>query len=101
MPLLKWKKDDQDAEMIQKNGPLCAVFEADIWKDPDAVNALASDDNLNATVQMGEDEMQAFGRVDTMYGRMVQTQRGGKTCTSISEFISKLEASGLSQSSKH
>ena len=38
------------------------------------MNALSSDDNLNASVQWGEDEMQAFGRVDAMMLRLGPSQ---------------------------
>ena len=48
---------------IREHGPLCAIYEKDLFDDHAAIVALASDDNLNASIQWSEDEMQAFGRV--------------------------------------
>ena len=61
--LIRWKPEDEEANMIQRRGPVCAIFRKELFDDADAMHALASQDNLNASVQMDEDEMQVFGRV--------------------------------------
>ena len=61
--LIRWKEDDDEGQNIRLSGPLCKIFDSKLFEDIVAMEALAQDDNLNAAIQMGEDEMQAFGRV--------------------------------------
>ena len=67
---IEWRADDGEGRAIITDGPLCAIFTSDLLKDTAAMEALASDDNLNASVQMQEDEMQAFGRAHELVGRL-------------------------------
>ena len=64
--LIKWQESDSEGAAIITQGPLCAIYTSDLLLNTDAMNALASDDNLNASVQLGEDEIQAFGRAHAM-----------------------------------
>ena len=93
--MITWQPGDTEAIEIGKHGPVCAIFEENIFEDPDAVNALCSDDNLNATVQLSEDEMQAFGRVDAMMNRMALSQ--GSAVVKVDQVIEALQVSGLGQ----
>ena len=45
---------------------MCAIYKSTLWHDADAMKACSANDNLNANVSMGEDEMQAFGRIDVV-----------------------------------
>ena len=98
MPQMKCMNSDREASQIAEHGPLCAVYDGSSFDDPDEVAALASDDNLNAMVQMNEDEMQAFGRVDAMVDRFARDQ--GVTETTHQAVIAALEAVGLGHFSK-
>ena len=51
---LQVKKDDIEGNEILANGPLCAIYKASLLQDLDAAQALASDDNLNASVTWEE-----------------------------------------------
>ena len=53
-----------------KRGVSAMIFEKSLWEDMDAVRAIASIGNLNAKIDAGEDEMQAFGRIDDIYNQM-------------------------------
>ena len=62
---IRLKPSDAEGKLTQSEGPVCAIFRPDLFKDREAMTALTSQDNLNASVQMEEDEMTAFGRVNT------------------------------------
>jgi hypothetical protein len=64
---IRWQPTDGEGAEILKHGPLCAIYDSSVYADVDAVLALSSDDNLNAHVQMAEDEMQAFGRRSSFF----------------------------------
>ena len=71
---IRWPDSDAEGKLILEQGPLCALYGSNLLHAVDATNALCSDDNLNAGVQWGEDEMQAFGRVHEMVGRLAASQ---------------------------
>ena len=79
---IEWLADDGEGRAIITDGPLCAVFASDLLNDTAAMEALASDDNLNASVQMQEDEMQAFGRAHELVCRLCP-EREKKTILSL------------------
>ena len=54
---IRWQEADTEGAQILEQGPLCAMYGSSLLHDIDATSALASDDNLNAGVQWGEDEM--------------------------------------------
>ena len=61
------KTNDEGSEerKILEEGVLCSVYSAKLWDDPAALDALMAADNDDADVEMGEDEIQALGRVET------------------------------------
>ena len=61
-------------EAIREQGVVAAVYDETLWGDKDAMVALMLGDNLNAAVQVGEDELQAFGRVDTIVAQLARSQ---------------------------
>ena len=98
-----WKTSDVEGAEIREQGPLCAIYESSIFEDPDAVSALASDGNLNSNVEMGEDEMQAFGRVDAMFERMARSQdtkAGEKPKINMEKLLANIQVSGFGQFSE-
>ena len=58
-----WQKEDVEGYQILEQGPVCVIYNSALFHDNAAINALAGEDNRNADVQWGWDEMQAFGRV--------------------------------------
>ena len=56
----------EGAEIMEK-GPMCVIYNGSLLRDFEAAQALAVDDNLNASVGWHEDEGQMFGRVSTQY----------------------------------
>lgn len=84
---IRLKPSDAEGKLTQTEGPLCAIFRPDLFKDPEAMTALTSQDNLNASVQMEEDEMTAFGRVNTTV-----EQLGSK---SVQRILTSLRTIGL------
>jgi len=56
--------DNAEERAVREDGVLCTLFTEELWYDEPALKAVMLGDNLNAAVQVGEDEMQAFGRVD-------------------------------------
>ena len=55
---------------------MAVIYNAGIWKDMAAVEALCSLGNLNASIEEEEDEIQAFGRIDTLITRMACSPEG-------------------------
>ena len=72
---------------------MCQIYESSLLHDQDAATALASDDNLNATVQWGEDEMQSYGRGSDMVDRLANKDG----TTTIASLIAALQTIGLGQ----
>ena len=75
MPV-RWQVTDEDGAQVIEQVPLCVLYGSHVLHDIDATSALCADDILNAGVQWGEDEMQAFARVHEMVGRLVPSQEG-------------------------
>ena len=92
---IRWGETDHEGQLIIEQGPLCAIYHSQLLHDLDAATALASDDNLNAAVQLVEDEMQAFGRVDAMFNRMALSQDADKN--TIDGMMASLQVAGLGQ----
>ena len=57
---------DMEGALILAHSQDCALYDPSLLEDEAAACALASEDNLNAAVALGEDEMQAFGHVDVV-----------------------------------
>ena len=89
--LISWRDDDVEGHLILEQGPVCAIYASTLFEDLPALNSIASTDNLNASVQWGEDEMQAFGRVHLIMDHMAPSQ--GHGTTDQQEFSRKILAS--------
>ena len=90
---IRWHEADSEGAQIQEQGPLSSIYSAGLLLDLDATNALSAEDNLNASVSWGEDEMQAFGRVHEMMIRMAPSQEVSHG--TVDNMIKSLQVSGL------
>ena len=64
-------ENTQEWNEIVADGPLCTIYNEGLWDDEEALRWTMLGDNLNAAVQLGEDEMQAFGRADSIVQQIV------------------------------
>ena len=69
------EEGSEDRKIITE-GVLCSVYSAKIWEDKAALEALMNADNDDADVEMGEDEIQALGRVEPAL-KQVEDKGGG------------------------
>ena len=69
-----WQKDDGEGRDILNDGPECCIYRAELLNDSEAVTALANEDNMDAEICWGEDEMQAFGRIDIIFCKLAPSQ---------------------------
>ena len=70
LPKIRFNSDDSEGKEITSQGVLAVVYDQSIWEDEEAVIALSSLGNFNAAIDQGEDEMQAFGRINELITRM-------------------------------
>ena len=68
---------DDEWKEILANGPLCIVYDAELYLDLDAVEALRNEDNLNASIEMKADELQVLGRICALVSTDITAKRGG------------------------
>jgi len=93
--VIKWQDTDVEGLEILNSGVMAVIYGAELLRDNDAMCALASGDNLNANVQMGEDEMQAFGRVHALVEKLPPSEERQDSTTCINSIISQVEVAGL------
>ena len=74
LPKIRFNSDDPEGKEITSQGVLAVVYDQSIWEDEEAVIALSSLGNFNAAIDQGEDEMQAFGRINELVNRMNDTE---------------------------
>jgi len=91
--VIKLQDGDVECKEILSSGVMAVIYGPELLRDEDAMCAFASADNLNASVQMVEDEMQAFGRVHALVDRLAPGQE--KKDSTINSLISQLEVSGI------
>ena len=70
-------KPTPEQQAIAENGVLAVVYGEELWDDHEAMARVMLGDNLNAAVQVGEDEVQAFGRVDRIVVGLIEQQKKG------------------------
>ena len=97
--LMKLKRYDDEGALIQAQGPVSAIYSKELMLDSDAMIALSTDDNLNAGIQLGDDEIQAFGRVHAVMTKVARSQDATKAMT-IDQILAQLQLSGLGQFTK-
>ena len=94
---IRFRDDDKEGHLISESGPICVVYDSALLEDPEALSSVMSDDNLNASVQMSEDEMQAFGRVHGIFEALAPSQSGTLTPITESAVLDQLRLAGLGQ----
>ena len=72
VPFVFWNDDEEGATILSR-GVVCCIYKEELLDDMDALEALVGADNENADTEMGEDEVQALGRVDTAISKVRQT----------------------------
>ena len=92
---IRWQEGDSEGHEIMEKGPICVVYDAKLLDDHEALSSIMSDDNLNATIQLSEDEMQAFGRVDALCDVMALSQSKGDAPLDCMTVLERVRASGL------
>lgn len=77
--------------LIQEAGVLASVYGSGLWDDAEAMQALMEADNDDAEVELGEDEVQAQGRVETA----IQTLTAAKEPVNAENVMKTMQQSGL------
>ena len=91
---IAFRDDDVEANEIQKHGPLCAIYDEKLLDDHDAVQALMQEDNMNASVQMGEDEMSALTAVERTIEQMGPDARDKQKDLDIKKILQRVRTVG-------
>ena len=91
---IRWPENDEEGQLISQQGPLCVVFDSALLEDPEALSSVMSDDNLNASVQMAEDEMHCYGRVHALFDLLAPSQQPNSSIET-SQVLEKLRGAGL------
>ena len=98
---IRWKQSDSEGADILMSGPVCVIYRQELFEDADAMQALCSQDNLNACVQMEQDEIQAFGRVHMMIDNTINKQDSQCEDAIIErDVLQQLKITGLGQYSE-
>ena len=61
---IKKRSDDTEGQEMEREGPLCIIYDEGLLDDPVAVEALMREDNMNSSISMSEDVMSAYGSID-------------------------------------
>ena len=62
---IKYEESNTEGNLILAEGIICSVYRSELWSDTDAMRELMAADNDDADIEMGEDEIQAQGRVES------------------------------------
>ena len=98
-------KPTAEQQAISENGVLAVVYGEELWDDREALVRLMLGDNLNAAVQVGEDEVQAFGRVDRIVVEFTEkhkekTAAGSQPTVGVREVFERIENDGFGKFDK-
>ena len=88
---IRLREGDLEGRDIMVNGPICVIYDEKLLDDYEALSSIMKDDNLNASIQMQEDEMSAFGRTDAICDVLTK----GAAHLDCSTVLDRLRASGL------
>ena len=83
--------DGREGEKIREEGVLTCVYGEGLWNDPEAMEALMNADNDDADIEMGEDEIQAQGRIESAISAVLTTHAG----LSLEAVLDEMKRSGL------
>ena len=79
---IKKRSDDTEGQEMEREGPLCIIYNEGLLDDPVAVEALMREDNMNSDVQLPEDVMSAYGSIDHVISSLSQPRHGSDPATS-------------------
>ena len=94
---IEWRRNDQEGAQILAYGPLCTIYGEALYDDVRAMHAVASADNLDAGVRMGEDELQAFGRVCDSMTTLMENAPKKQPYELQEDCLKEIELAGLGQ----
>ena len=69
------KADDAEGQLTLREGVICVVYGAELWRDSEAMTALMSEDNMNSCVTMAEDTMAKYGCVDMVMENLIKAKQ--------------------------
>ena len=61
---IKKRSDDIEGQEMEREGPLCIIYEEGLLDDQVAMEALMREDNMNSSISLPEDVMSAYGSID-------------------------------------
>ena len=61
---IKKRSDDIEGQEMEREGPLCIIYDEGLLDDPVAMEALMREDNMNSSISLPEDVMSAYGSID-------------------------------------
>ena len=86
---IRLRAGDSEGREISANGVMASIYSSTLFKDEAALEALCSEDNFKCHVQLGEDEMQAFGPVHKKRKRLVKLPEN--------KILKRMQSSGAGQ----
>ena len=88
------REDDLEGGLIQSQGVIATVYSAELWDDPAALLAIMREDNLDAEINKGETELDAFGLVSRVVSDLAAGfEQAGKEIKA-AEVMAKVEELG-------
>ena len=91
---IKYDVDNVEGNMILEDGVLCCVYRSELLDDPEALQAIMDADNDDADIEMGEDEIQAQGRVESALKQCLAQERESQSL-SVGEVFEVMKRAGL------
>ena len=79
---IKIRSDDSEGRKMATDGPICIIYDGGLLEDPEAMQALMREDNMNASVSMDEDVMSAYGCLDHVMRSLSQPRQEADPATS-------------------
>ena len=91
---IKYEEDNFEGRKILDDGVLCCVYREALLDDPEALQAIMDADNDDADIEMGEDEIQAQGRVESAITFCMAKERQS-TQVAVDEVLGVMRRAGL------
>ena len=79
---IKKRSDDTEGQEMEREGPLCIIYDEGLLDDPIAMEALMREDNMNSSISMSEDVMSAYGSLDHVVRSLSQPRQEADPATS-------------------
>ena len=79
---IKKRSDDIEGQEMEREGPLCIIYDEGLLDDPVAMEALMREDNMNSSISLPEDVMSAYGSIDHVVTSLSQPPQDPDQATS-------------------